>query len=350
MVIALSFLVALPAWAKQDLRIDPDYDPRVELRIVVLPATKDRSLRTVNAETISALLATEMLREYQVIDLDRFRQFLTDKGLTLNDALSSLNEKIVRDSAKVDAFADIEVYLWNAGSGGIPLISSRKGQIGIRVRLMDPYTGRIYWSVNRLEKVAAGANFLDASTLVFRNLVSDVKKRLDLVAEKRNDDEASIELVAEGTPEPVPSKSKPLYTSSLRVEKGFVPSVAHKYGEDVLEPVKVPVSKSGQSSEMQGTTTTTQPDDRASLPPLFENSYEDVEPNAPKPPSLDEQRDFYLTPPELRQQETSSAAPPIPSRFQPDNELLPQLQLQPSAGETASPTDSTQGNPMGTGS
>ncbi|MFH0882033.1 MAG: hypothetical protein V2A56_03530 [bacterium] len=353
-VFILSLLVAFPALAKQDIRIDPDYDPRIELRIVVLPATKDRSLRQVNAGTISALLATELLRVYKVIDLDRFEQYLTDKGLTLEDALSSLNETVIRDSARVDALADVEIYRWDSGTSGIPLLGSKKGHIGVRVRIMDPYTGRIYWSINRLENVSPGANFLDRTTLLFRQLVTDLKERLDIIAEQRNKEELAVEQLAEGAIEPLPSKGKRVYSSSLRVERGFIPSIAHRYGEDVLKPVKAAATEPKPAQPEQTSKQKIEEDTRASLPPLFESSYEDTEPNAPPAPSLDRQRDLYLTPPELRRQGSSegslTSAPPIPRRFLPSGELLPPLQLQPGGGEPSSPPDTTQGNRQGTGS
>lgn len=138
-LILLLLLLAVPmARAQQDIRFDPDYDPRIELRVVVLPAIKDRALRRVSERTISALFATELLRIYEVLDLDRFEQFLADRELTLNQALTMEAEAVVRDSARVDALADVEVYRWDAGTAGLPLIGSKKGRIGVRARSWTP--------------------------------------------------------------------------------------------------------------------------------------------------------------------------------------------------------------------
>jgi len=355
MVLLFTLLFALPAWAKQDIRLDPDYDPRVELRIVVLPATKDRTLRQYNERTISALLSTELLRLYQVIDLDRFEQYLTDHELTLTGALSVENEAIVRDSARVDALTDVEVYRWDAGSSGIPMLGRQKGHLGVRVRVMDPYTGRIYWSINRLESVSPGSNFLDSVTLLFRGLVSDLKERLDVISEQRNEEEIVAQQIAEGKPATLPSKGQRVYSSSLRSERGFIPRATHRYGEDVLKPVEKTTAMEPEATKTgTGAVQKEQEDSRASLPPLFESSYEDVEPNAAPAPSLDEQRELYLTPPELRNrqnaEEAPTASPPVPERFQPTGELLPPLQLQPGNQELQSPPDTTGSNLEGTGS
>jgi hypothetical protein len=258
------------------------------------------------------------------------------------------------ETARIDAFTDVEIYRWDSGTSGIPLLSSKKGHIGVRVRIMDPYTGRIYWSINRLEEVSPGANFLDRTTLLFRHLVSDLKERLDAIAEQRNKEELAVEQLAEGATEQLPSKGKRVYSSSLRIERGFIPSVAHRYGEDVLKPVKAAATEPKPAQPEQTSKQKIEEDTRTSLPPLFESSYEDVEPKAPPAPQLDQQRDLYLTPPELRRKESSegslTSAPPIPRRFLPSGELLPPLQIQPGEGEPASPPDSTQGNQKGTGS
>ncbi|HEB84241.1 MAG TPA: hypothetical protein ENI92_04480, partial [Bacteroidetes bacterium] len=125
-----------------DIRMDEKYDPRGEMRIVVLPATLPRSLKRTNPRTVSALLSTELLRLYEVLDLIRFEQFLTDRKLTLDQAFSIKARTVVRDSAKVDAIASVEVFRWEEGSGGLPLMK-QAGRIGVRVRLMDPFTGHI---------------------------------------------------------------------------------------------------------------------------------------------------------------------------------------------------------------
>lgn len=343
--------------AEQDIRFDPDYDPRIELRVVVLPAIKDRALRRVNERTISALFATELLRLYEVLDLDRFEQFLADRELTLDQALTLEAESVVRDSARVDALADVEIYRWDAGTGGIPLLGRKAGHIGVRARIMDPYTGRVYWSVNRLEKVKPGTDFLDRATTLFRDMVSDLGENLDAIAEQRSEWETYEKQLAEMGDTKMPGKGQRKFTAAVRSDRGFVPVMPRRFGQEALKPVSPrPMSESSPgdlASQPAGEETPaieTEPadDPRRMLPPLFAEGYEDAE-GEEKVDDLEAQRREYLTPPVLRDRQSSerstASEPPMPKHYTRSGETLPPLQdLTETPGETPSQSDSTAGN------
>lgn len=355
-LILLLLLLAVPmARAQQDIRFDPDYDPRIELRVVVLPAIKDRALRRVSERTISALFATELLRIYEVLDLDRFEQFLADRELTLNQALTMEAEAVVRDSARVDALADVEVYRWDAGTAGLPLIGSKKGRIGVRARIMDPYTGRVYWSMNRLEKVKPGSDFLDRATLLFRDMVSDLGEKLDEVAEQRSEWENYEEQVAEGGDSHLAGKGQRKFTDAVRSDRGFVPVAPRRFGQEALKPVSArPVSQAETDEMALEETTESEPeadtqkaDPRLMLPPLFAEGYEDVEEEIPAA-DLEQQRQEFLTPPVLRDRKsgerTSSMEPPMPKHFTEMGGVLPPLQTESAQGDSTSQSTNSPGN------
>jgi len=348
LVISLIILMLVPtAWAKQDINIDPDYDPRIELRVVVMPALKDRSLRRLDERTVSALFATELLRVYEVLDLDRFEQYLSDRGLTLDAALASTSESVVRDSARVDALADVEIYRWDAGTAGIPLLGRKKGNIGVRVRIMDPYSGRIYWSINRLESVKPGTEILDRLTSLFRDIVGDLDEELTMIVETRNEQETALQVAAGPETKPIPNKSRRVYTTgTVSRDKGFVSmEPARRFGADVLTEVQ-PVDYTDQVAstpehEVKGS------DPRTLLPPLFETSFEDVEAGEQEAAPEVSKRDMYLTPPELRtgtSRAGSSNAPPVPERFNNITGTLPTIETTGSQGELESQPDTTAGN------
>ncbi|GBE30413.1 hypothetical protein BMS3Bbin04_01446 [bacterium BMS3Bbin04] len=218
-------LLAPPILAKTDIVIDPDYDPRIAMRVIVLPALKDRSLKRVNERTISAMLSTEMLRLYEVLDLTRFEFALTSQRLTLDNAFTATSRDIVRDIAGVDAVTSVEIYRWDGGSGGIPFITAKKGTIGVRMRMMDPYTGRLYWSVNRLEDVKPGSEFLDTMTGLFRDVIDELLAELEDIAEEYNEADSYADLQAKHEPwQRMQGYSRRTFGEGKdNVERGFMP-------------------------------------------------------------------------------------------------------------------------------
>lgn len=266
-ILLLFALLAPSALASRDIRVDQDYDPRIELRLVVMPATMGRSLNRVNPRTVSALFATELLREYEVVDLARFEQYLTDRRFDLENAFTIRAESVVRDSAQVDAIADIEIYVWDQGAGGLPLLGRQSGRLGMRIRLMDPFTGRVYWSINRVEKVKPNAEFLKRATVFFRDVVTDLGEELDEERDYRNDLDMAEgmdgrEMIA------LPAFHGPQYArQGAKKDRGFVPVGSMSQADlgmrtETLREKDIPPSRV---------------DSNGVLPPLFEDSYEDIE-------------------------------------------------------------------------
>jgi len=323
--ILLLLLMKPLLFAKTDIRIDHEYDPRITLRVVVLPAIKDRSLRSVNERSVSALLATELLSIYEVVDLVRFETFLTDRKFSLENAFSIVAEKVVRDSAQVDAIATIEVYRWDEGTGGLPLLGKKDGSIGVRIRMMDPFTGRLYWSLNRLDKVNPGTEFMNRTTELFRKVVKDIDKQLMLVTRELNEFEEAEVLLAHGEAPRLQGYGSRKFTTSLRRERGFVPR-------------GLPQVTSQSDQQPQMIAENIQPEEENTkppilpfelLPPLFDDeNLEDIEnpeetPSSTNQPQLDPQQG--PTNVTNTGENATAGPPPIPERFQGLSSELPDV-------------------------
>ncbi len=183
--ILLVMVLACVAVARDwNIRFSEDYDPRQQIRLVVMPTQISTKLKRVEPRTVSALLSTELLREYDVLDLTRFEKYLADRKLSsLEQAFSVKGQPVVIDSASLDAITNIEVYRWDEGVAG-NILSAQKGSIGVRVTLTEPYSGTVLWSINLLDKVKGGSDFLVAITGVFRDLVSDLQKENERLAKR----------------------------------------------------------------------------------------------------------------------------------------------------------------------
>ncbi|MCB2210651.1 hypothetical protein KQI52_00900 [bacterium] len=217
-------LLASTVLAKTDIVIDPDYDPRIPLRVVVLPALKERSLKRVNERTVSAMLSTELLKLYEVTDLLRFEAALSAQRLSLDNAFTANSRETIRDVTGVDAVINVEVYRWEEGTGGIPFLGRKSGTIAMRINMLDPYTGRAYWSVNRLEDVKPGTVFLDRTTELFRDLVDELGDELTDIAEELSEADSYAELAATREPwQRMEGYSRRTYDGQDGVERGFMP-------------------------------------------------------------------------------------------------------------------------------
>ncbi len=187
LVIVLFAFISL-GW-KTHVRIGSEFDPREPLRIVVLPTKISTKLKGVEARTVSALYATELVRKYDVLDLARFEQYLKDNRLSLEKALSVKGRQVVLDSARVNAIATIEIYRWAIGEAGGMLGGGTPAKLGLRVRLTEPYSGQIIWSVNRIYKLKGGAHFFDSITPIFVDLVNDLDRDLKKQAKQKDREE-----------------------------------------------------------------------------------------------------------------------------------------------------------------
>jgi hypothetical protein len=224
-ILLIILLIAPALLAKTDIVIDPDYDPRIALRVVVLPALKDRSMKRVNERTVSAMLSTELLRVYEVLDLLRFEAALSNQRLTLDKAFAEAQRQTVRDIAGVDALVTAEIYRWDPGKGGIPFITAKKGTVGVRLRMVDPYTGRVYWSVNQLEDVKPGADFLDTATDLFRDVTDELSDELLEIVDQFNEADSYADLMAKREPwQRMEGYSRRTFGDGKDgVERGFMP-------------------------------------------------------------------------------------------------------------------------------
>ncbi|MCB2200800.1 hypothetical protein KQI63_15450 [bacterium] len=267
-ILLLLCLLAPSALASRDIRVDQDYDPRIELRLIVMPASMGRSLNRVDPRTVSALFATELLREYEVVDLARFENYLIDRRFDLATAFTIRAESVVRDSAQIDAVADIEIYLWDQGTGGLPLLGRQSGRLGMRIRLMDPFTGRVYWSINRVEKVSPNAEFLKTATVFFRDVVTDLGEELDEERDYRNQLDMNAGMDGTNVSGRYPSLQQTQFIQQGgRKERGFAPVGSMSKADlgmrtETIRQEDIPSTRLGEGGV---------------LPPLFEDSYEDIE-------------------------------------------------------------------------
>ena len=280
-------LLALPLGyaeaGRGGIRLHEEYDPRyVEMRIIVMPAKMPRNARGIEPKSVSALLATELLRFYEVIDLERLDQYLTDRMLTLEDALAAKGMIVIRDSVKVDAVASIDIFQWSEGTPGLPL-TAKSGRIGALVRLSDPFTGKIYWSINRVDKVKPGMAFLVRTTSLFTEMIDDLEEHFDNLAESLNEQEAKalLDSIEAATAELEPEAGE-------TVEKEKPSLEARKYTKDVAlkeAPSKVPVEPGVMTpSEAVRLSAIPKPSELKSTPPISEPRVRETPARGEQPP------------------------------------------------------------------
>jgi hypothetical protein len=149
--------------------------PRSEARIVVLPVALPASLKlpAQDGRTLAALCATELLRAYNVLELERFERMLADRKLTLEDALEEGTGKVVAEEMGVDALLLSEIYTWKPGKPGL-LFLSKNGTVGYQGRLVDLATGNLLWSANRAVETAPSEPLPVAASRVFESLVNEM--------------------------------------------------------------------------------------------------------------------------------------------------------------------------------
>jgi hypothetical protein len=269
-LLLLLFVVSTCA-AKHDIYLDQDYDPRIELRVVVLPALKMKSLNKVNERTISALFSTELLRTYEILDLIRFEQFISDRKFTLENAFSIKAQSVIQDSAQVDAIASVEIFRWDEGTGGIPIMGKKAGSIGMRLRLMDPFTGRVYWSVNRISKVSPNTEFLVCASKFFRELVTDLE--IELYARVLELEEAGhYQMVADNRFSRGQRSGNRKFTSLIEGNRKSRNNLGMKQNAQISTTLE-PVNSAPRQQQMLVDTTMSQ----SSISTLLNDPFEDIE-------------------------------------------------------------------------
>jgi hypothetical protein len=146
--------------------------PRSEARIVVLPVALPAALKLPKQEerTLAAICATELLRAYQVLELERFERMLEEKNLALEDVLREGTGKLVAQEMGVDALLVSEVYTWKPGKPGL-LFLAKDGSVGYQGRLVDLSSGSLLWSVNRVAASAPWEPLPVAAARVFESII-----------------------------------------------------------------------------------------------------------------------------------------------------------------------------------
>jgi hypothetical protein len=125
--------------------------PPSDARVVVLPVALPAALKLPPQEqrTLAAICTTEVLRAYDVMELERFELMLEERKLTLDDVLEEGTGKIIAEEMGVDALIVSEVYSWTPGKRGL-LFLAQNGTVGFQGRLVDLATGNVLWSTNRV--------------------------------------------------------------------------------------------------------------------------------------------------------------------------------------------------------
>ncbi len=298
LITVLILFVTSISVAKHDIYLDRDYDPRVELRVVVLPALKMKSLNKVNERTISALFATELLRTYEVLDLIRFEQFISDRKFTLENAFTIKAQGVIQDSAKVDAIASVEIFRWDEGNGGIPGISKKAGSIGMRLRLMDPFTGRIYWSVNRITKVSPNTEFLVCASKYFREMVTDLELELFLRVQEL-EEMGQFQYADDSRLSRGQRSGKRQFTSLVDGRRRSINTLGTSQNIKMNNGLE-PVDSSPQQHNIMDTSSVSQ----TSISSLLKDPFEDIESSA-----ISDSTQYLFGP------------PPIPERFMTEDKL-----------------------------
>ncbi len=153
------------------------HSPGREARIVVLPVSLPKELKLPPAEerTMASLCATELLRTYEILDLERFEKMLEEHALDLDDVLREGAGKIVADEMDVDAVLVSQIYSWKPGKPGI-LFLAKKGRVAYQARLVDLASGSLLWSANRVMETPALEPLPVAASRVFGILADDMPR------------------------------------------------------------------------------------------------------------------------------------------------------------------------------
>jgi hypothetical protein len=153
------------------------HSPRSEARIVVLPVTLPSALKLPPKEerTLGALCANELLRAYEVLELERFERMLAEKKLKLGDVLKQGTGKMAAEEMGVEALLVSEIYSWRPGKPGL-LFLAKDGSIGFQGRLIDLASGSLIWSVNHVMPTSPSEPLPVAASRVFDVLVDEMPR------------------------------------------------------------------------------------------------------------------------------------------------------------------------------
>ncbi|MBZ0263558.1 hypothetical protein K8I28_02725, partial [bacterium] len=186
----LSLLLIFCSVTLADTVIQSDLDPRTKLRIVVLPAIIPSSVKRVEPRTVSGILATELLRIYEVQELPRLEQYLINQRLTLDDLLTPKGLPVLKDSARVDAMVNIDIYRYEEGKPAF--LMGKDGSIAADITLFNPYDGSTIWSINSIMEVKGDRSFYHQLAKFFKETVDQIQDDLDDVTHQLEEEEERI--------------------------------------------------------------------------------------------------------------------------------------------------------------
>jgi hypothetical protein len=154
------------------------HSPGSEARIVVLPIALPPSVAEPERQgrSLASIYATELLRSYEVLEFDRFKRSLERRGLTLENVVDGDGVEVV-GTLGVDGVLVSEVYSWEPGKPGFWFLA-KGGRVGFVARLVDPETGSVIWSVNRVAETGPSETLALGLATVFRDLADEMPRTL----------------------------------------------------------------------------------------------------------------------------------------------------------------------------
>ncbi|MDP8206294.1 MAG: hypothetical protein P9L92_06490 [Candidatus Electryonea clarkiae] len=253
-IVLLQFLINSAFAGKTQVRYGETFDPRAHLRVVVMPAEFSIKIKKINPRTVSDLFTTELLDHYNVLDLDRFEQYLKDNKLDLQQAFTAKGRAVVKDSVNIDAIFEVEIYRWDEGTSGFPF--GEKGSLGLRMRLTEPFSGQIIWSANHIAKVKPGSDFIEAATMVISEMVNDLNDDISLESTRllREEVEATEKLLGEkkrkASEGAIALRTARLEEERIQREKAIADSIKRAENEEWL---RKQLEESGEETDSLGT-------------------------------------------------------------------------------------------------
>jgi hypothetical protein len=163
----------------QHLAVSHRHSPSSEARIVVLPVETPASaeLPPETGEDLAALYVTELLKSYEVLELERFEKTLERHEMTVERLLQEGPDEETAADLDLDGVLLAKVYEWDPGKPGLPFLK-KKGRIGLSARLVDVRSGAVIWGINRVVETPPAQPLSVGLSLVFAELVGEMPRNL----------------------------------------------------------------------------------------------------------------------------------------------------------------------------
>jgi hypothetical protein len=162
----------------QHLAVSHRHTPAAEARIIVLPVEIPPALALPpdTGRTVSRLYATELLRNYEVLDYDRLVSNLQARKVALEQLVTGQAPETAAELG-VDGVLESQVYRWEPGKPGFWFLA-KQGQVGFHAHLVDVRTGSVIWSVNRVRPTRPDDTLAVGLGSVFEDLAAEMPSRL----------------------------------------------------------------------------------------------------------------------------------------------------------------------------